>query len=83
MAERDNERTRIQKIDLRALAFMDLVDRKVREFGGDSSISVTLTEDKTREEQIMTLIGKYIKEGSTPDEAERKAENSLAFLDSF
>jgi dihydroxyacetone kinase DhaKLM complex PTS-EIIA-like component DhaM len=62
---------------------MDLVDIKVRECGGSTSISITLTEDMTREEQIMDLIEKYIKEGATIAAAERKAKDALAFLDSF
>ena len=83
MAERDNERIRIRKIDPQAHTIMDLVDRKVRDLGGSNSISVTLTEDMPGEEQIMVLIEKYIKEGATLAEAERKARSALALLGSF
>ena len=51
--------------------------------GGFDSSSVTLTEDMDREEQIMTLIQKYLKEGDTLAAATRKAESVLALLESF
>jgi len=67
----------------RALAVLDLVDRKVKDHGGPYAISVTLTEDITRKEQIMAIIEKYLKEGATLAEAERKAQGLLAFMESF
>jgi hypothetical protein len=83
MAERDKKRTRIRAINPQALIIMDIVDSKVRDLGGPDSLSVILTEDITREEQIMALFEKYIKEGATPAAAERKAKIALALLDSL
>ena len=83
MANRDNVRVRITRMNPQALAIMDLVDRKVKELGGTYTISVTLTGDMTRDEQVMALIEKYVKEGATIAEAESKAESTLAFLESF
>jgi hypothetical protein len=62
---------------------MDLIDRKLSDLGGLDSSCVTLTEDMTREEQIMALIEKYLKDGNTLAAAERKAESALTFLESF
>ena len=62
---------------------MDLIDRKPSDLGGLDSSCVTLTKDMAREEQIMALIEKYLKEGNTIAADERKAESVLTFLESF
>ena len=52
-------------INPRALTVMDLLDGKLNDLGGLDSISVTLTEDMVREEQIMALIERYLKAGDS------------------
>lgn len=51
----------MRKITPRALAIMDLIDRKLSDLWGLDSSCVALTEDMTREEQIMALIEKYLR----------------------
>jgi len=83
MANRDNVRARVRGINPQALAIMDLIDGKLNDLEGIDSISVTLTEDMTREEQLMSLIEKYLKEGDTLAAAKHKAESVLTFMKSF
>lgn len=81
MANRDNVRTPIRGINPQALATMDLIDGELNDLGGLDSISVTLTEYMTREEQIMSLIEKYQNKGDTLAAAKHKAESVLTFLE--
>ena len=83
MANRDNVRTPIRGINQQALAIMDLIDGKLNDLGGLDSIFVTLTEDMTRKDQIMSLIEKYLKEGDTLAAAKHQAESVLTFLESY
>ena len=83
MAQKEDIRERVRKQDPRALEIFDMVDRKVREMGGSPSATVTLTDDMSREEQIMAIIEGCLKDGLSLPEAEQKAIDTLDILDSI
>lgn len=83
MAYREDIRDRVRKQHPQALAILDLIDQKVREAGGPQSATVTLTGDMTHEEQLMAVIEGYLKDGYPLEQAEKKAKETLSFLDSF
>ena len=83
MAERENIKERVRKQHPQALAILDLLDQKVREAGGPQSATVITTGDMTYEEQLMAVIEGYLKDGYPIDEAEKRAESDIAFLDSI
>lgn len=68
MAERENIRDRIKKINPQALIVCDQIDSLMK-----GSVGVTITEDMTDEEAEMELYTGFIKEGYPSDIAEQKA----------
>ena len=79
MAQRENMRDRIRKINPQALVILDKFDRQCQ-LAGCHGVSVTTTEDMTPEEEEMALFEGFIKEGYSTEEATAKAKDWLALL---
>ncbi len=73
MAEREDIRDRIRRINPKALEIMDIFDEEYRKAGG-TGVTVDTTEDMTEEEKEMALFEGFIKEGYPPDIADRQAK---------
>jgi hypothetical protein len=72
MAEREDIRDRVRRINPQALRIMDMLDEQCRKTGCTGA-SVTATEDMTPEETEMALLEGFLKEGYPPDTAAAKA----------
>ncbi|MBU4491037.1 MAG: hypothetical protein KKD69_01060 [Euryarchaeota archaeon] len=70
MAERDDIRKRIKKINPKALELIDKIDVILNKSGGCTGVVVTTTEDMTPEEEEMGLFEGFLKEGYSPDVAD-------------
>lgn len=79
MAEKENIRDRIRRINPHALAIADRIDAAYRKAGG-RGVGVDLTEDMTPEEEEMALFEGFIKEGHDPETAGRRAKEWLAIF---
>jgi hypothetical protein len=77
MADRENIRDRIRRINPKALEVMDILDKECRKLGCTGA-TVTVTEDMTSEEEEMALFEGFLKEGYPPDIAKEK---TALFLD--
>lgn len=77
MAERENIRDRIRRLNPRALAVNDELDRQLLKDGYRGAI-VSTTEDMTREEHEMALLEGFLKEGYPEPEAAKKAKEWAA-----
>lgn len=80
MANREDIRARVRKLNPRALAVMDELDRQLAKLGGGSGVTVTTTEDMTPEEEEMTLFEGFLKEGYPEEIAARKAKEWLIMI---
>lgn len=83
MAQRDDIRARLRKVDPRMRAITDEVDRQIARLGGKGGVVVTTTDDMTTEEEEMALFEGYLREGYTEDIAAQKAKHTLAFMNQF
>ena len=79
MAERENIRAWIQKLNPRALFVLDELDRQFVKLGC-RGVDVTTTEDMSPEEQQMALYEGFLKEGLPYAEAEAKACEWLSLI---
>jgi hypothetical protein len=77
MAERENIRDRVRRINPEALKVIDMLDKRCKELGCTGA-SITVTEDMTSEEEEMALFEGFLKEGYPPDIAKEK---TTLFLD--
>lgn len=73
MANRENIRDRIRRINPRALELIDEIDRQAIKAGYRGAF-VDITEDMTAEETEMALFEGFLKEGYSVEEASRKAK---------
>lgn len=72
MAERENIRDRIRRINPRALEINDKLDEILRRIGYTGAI-VDTTEDMTDDEKELVLFEGFLKEGYPREIAEQKA----------
>lgn len=72
MAEKENIRYRIRRLNPHALIIMDELDKQLLKSGYRGAI-VNTTEDMTREEHELALLEGFLKEGYTEKEAAEKA----------
>jgi predicted GTPase len=80
MAESEDIRARVRKINPKALEIMDEFDRQLAKLGGRRGVMVTTTEDMTPEEEEMAVFEGYLKEGYAEDIAAHKAKEFLALM---
>jgi hypothetical protein len=79
MAEKENIRDRVRRLNPKALALSDQIEAAMRAHGFSGHV-VDLTEDMTDEEQEMAIFEGLIKEGFSPQEAEVMAGERLNLL---
>jgi hypothetical protein len=79
MAEREDIRSRVRKLNPAILALSDRLEAALREQGFTGPL-VELTEDMTPEEEEMAIFAGLIKEGCSPEKAEVKAKEKLKLL---
>ncbi|MHB8882139.1 MAG: hypothetical protein ACYC69_11605 [Thermodesulfovibrionales bacterium] len=80
MAEREDIRARVRKVNPKALEMMDEFDRQLTKLGCGRGVTVTTTEDMTSEEEEMAIFEGYLKEGYAEDIAAIKAKEFLALM---
>ncbi len=86
MAQREDIKEKIRKLNPRALALIDEFDKAylkaVREIGAwaGPSATVTVTEDMAPEEQDMVIFEGFLKEGWAPCEARKQTEEFKKLL---
>jgi hypothetical protein len=73
MAEREDRRERIRKVNPRALAVLDEMDSQLRKAGYRGAV-VNVTEDMSHEEQEMALFEGFLTEGYSIEVAAEKAK---------
>ena len=73
MAYKDNLKQRILKINPKALSFLEEFNTLIP----PGSVTVTTTEDMTDEEKEMELFAGFLKEGYSPEIAQKKAKEWL------
>lgn len=80
MAESEDIRARVAKINPKALEILDEFDRQLAKLDGRRGVTVTTTQDMTPEEEEMAVFEGYLKEGYTEDKAAKKAKEFLALM---
>lgn len=76
MANREDIRNRIRRINPKTLEVNDKIDKTLREFGY-TGVIVDTTEDMSTEEEEMALFEGFLKEGYSIEEATAKAKDYL------
>ena len=80
MAESEDIRARVSKINPKALEIFDELDRQMAKLGDRGGVTVTTTEDMTPEEEEMAIFEGFLKEGYAADVAASKAKEFLTIL---
>ena len=80
MAQSEDIRARIHKINPKAFEIMDEMDRQIAKLGGGGA-SVTTTEDMTPAEEEMAVFAGYLREGYPEEVAANKAKEFLKLVD--
>ena len=82
MAERENIRNRIRRINAAALSAIDQSEERYRAAGG-TAVGVDLTEDMSSEEQEMAILAGLLKGGCSPEEAEKETKKWLRLISRY